>query len=110
MFQPGKGQPYIRTLEASLHWQSLDCGWLKEASLLHLLNPFPLFEKQPTKEEADAAEALVVELGIRIGSEVDTIAYVPPGESPTFRPSDLSKLMVRCQTGTAEFRLTLFPK
>lgn len=109
-------QPWTRRFNVGADWQPLDCGWVEQASLLHLANnEGKNLRFVPTKEEEEQTQAKVVEVGLSIlTTEADRELVEPgwvvfPKETMRVQPIDLSRLRVRCRSGTARCTLTLFP-
>ena len=102
-------QVYQRQLEATEDWQPLDCGWLPDAGMLLIQNDEGLFlPKNLTKEEQKELSQKVIELSFGAGCSGSW--WVLPGESMRGYPTTTDGLEIRCQKGTAEFTLTLFPR
>lgn len=95
-------EPYHRALLVDAEWRILDLGWAKDCSQLVLINPRPRRDKNPTAEEAEAANSLVIEVGI--GSEVFAELHV--GESMRLRPAQ--QLSVRCRGGKSKVMVHAF--
>lgn len=124
----GEEQPYVRHFKVGPSWTQLDPGWLTEASMLILRNcegddpP----QTMPTLEQLAEFEAKVVELGMMpevVPDKTRTMhsppevkfsplacAFVRPGRSVRFEPTDLKLYHLRCRSGTVRCTLVLLPK
>ena len=110
-------QLYERHLQVTEEWQPLDCGWLKDkAGMLIIQNDEGQFlYVNPTDEEREATAKKTVEIGYGhhkhdFGTIGNHCWLIPPGESMRARPSHVSNLAIRCQSGVAEITLYLIPK
>jgi hypothetical protein len=108
------GQPYMRRGKIGCDWLPLDTGWVEHPSMIVLRNEEGTrYLVQPTKEEREATERRIIEVGIDMmqgerTKDVETITIVPPGESCRFTP--VCKLWLRCQSEQAKYTVYAFPE
>ena len=87
-------QVWVREVNVPCVWTTLECGWVKECSVLLLENL--------SKDNL---------LGLSFGGENrEADCSIPPGGSLRCCPLTLSKLALVCFGGTARCRITLFPR
>ena len=111
--------PLFRRLVVGPNWTQLDLGGIDEPILVRLENEEGEDQRViPTDDERAAIAARIVEVGVRtdpffrlgdpaVAASVAPLALAPPGESLRFQPhpDTVSRLTVRCQSGTARCRL-----
>lgn len=107
-------QPYSRIIKVGKEWQQLDCGWIDKCSMLHIENIYPQWSVNPTPEERKEVDERIVELAIcredaPSGSIVVGDWDIPCGETFRGTPRFLDRLYLRCPTGEARCKVTLFP-
>lgn len=105
-------QVYSRVMAVGEEWVQLDLGWLTSAGQLLVENEAETFNRVPTKEQREAADAKVLIIGAKIAAnEFLPLFLVPPGESsrPGI-PVDMGALWVRCNKGSTLVTLTIVPE
>jgi hypothetical protein len=108
-------QPYCRRMKVEESWVPLDMGWLEDCSLIHLHNPAPTFQVNPTDEEKREASSRIVQIGVMpalpLQSEQPTpFAVLSPGTSMHLSPFDAKSLLVRCLHSEVRLSLTIIPR
>lgn len=99
-------QPYRRKLAVGEDWVTIDLGWIKKASLIHIVNEEGSGLTQvPTAEESEAIAKRVIEVGI--GGK--SLFEVPPGETFRGTPIETAILQLRSRSGKAQYTLTVYP-
>lgn len=105
---------YSRTLKVGEEWTPLDCGWVKEASLLLIRNEEGSYRtRNPTEEEKAVTAAKVLEVAAWLGEDIlvmETLDVVGPQESIRRIPARLDNLMIRCRSGVARYRILVVPR
>lgn len=103
-------QPWFRWLTAGPGWQPLDCGHVKKASRVMIINREGVGRQvNPTEEERRGSAGKVIQLSLREELAVDVV--IPPGQSfHYFPPTSLENLFVRCPGGDVRFHLHVFPE
>lgn len=93
-------QPYSRTCKVGTEWQPLDCGWLKESSMLTLKNEGTslLLIGQQTTHAACLTD------------DVAAFARLRAGESCRFLPENQGGLRICAVKHEGRMTLTLFPE
>lgn len=81
----------------------LDTGWVADVSYVVIHNVLQRFNAQPTPEEQEEAAKRLVE--VHIGGKL--AALLPPGHSLPILPA--APVSLRCVSGTALCRVTVFP-
>ena len=116
-------EPYQRRCKAGPEWQRIDIGWLAKSGKIGLLlieNREGTFRHiNPTDEERQKAESLVLEVGILIGFDtneagkcvkvIEPIDRIQPRESRRSQPIRPDKLYIRCVNGEAKYLVTTIP-
>jgi hypothetical protein len=101
-------QPFRRKLTATQERKRLETAWIDDAGMLCLANEEGKCEQVvPTPEQRALNAAKVVELSY---GDSDDKWLILPGETFRGQPSNVKNLFVRCQCGTAECWVTIFPK
>lgn len=102
-------QPYGRKTRATPEWKPLDCGWVKECSVLIIYNlEGKNRQKIPTEEEKAETASKVLELALD-GTHIASIA-IPPGSSIRITPIDCTAISIRSACGLLQYSYTLYPK
>jgi hypothetical protein len=107
-----KEQAYQRKTKVGTDWESLDTGWLNQASLLLIKNEEGKFTQQtPSEEEREESQRKVIEVacGPNLPANHEPDWLVLPQEEIRVTPADLSRIRIRCQYGIAYFTVTLIP-
>lgn len=106
-----KEQPYYRRQTIDEQWKSLHLGWMEtpdKVSFVTVENLVGGFTPtQPTEQQRLAMECSVIQVRF-----VDSPDYVRirPGWPYCCEPNDASRLQLRCEQGTAEVRVSVFPR
>ena len=103
-------QFYQRRVVIDDKWSSIDKGWVKEVSLIHVSNETGTrLRTKPSEEENEDMARRVIELSfdnkVRGGGML-----VLPGESQKFFPAERCIPFIRCLHGSATCTITVFPK
>lgn len=102
-------QPYERRCVATEEWQPLDCGWLEDVSMLHIVNEEGQFKQvNPTDEERAEAAKKILEVGHYLPHECSDWLILP-GQSMRGCPMTAGQLHIRCRSGKACYRLRFYP-
>lgn len=105
-------QPFMRIAKVGTDWISVDTGWVEEAGMLMISNEEDLISgRNPTPEELTDLDGRVIE--VAFGDPNDPPEHrwlILPGESMRAHPSDVKALIMRCQTGSARYKLSVFPR
>lgn len=106
-------QPYSRRMKVGEEWVPIGKGWLEECAMLVLRNDPESRFTIPSDEEKAADAVKVIEVGTDIGTHgpfhVIRWAYLSPEKSLRIAPSDIDKIMVRCQAGIGRLLVSAFP-
>ncbi len=102
-------QPYERHLSVGEQGKPLDCGWVKEASQLLILNEAGRnLQVNSTKEGREETSRKVLEVYYLGAVGFSWLVY--PRESIRVCPNTLEGLAVRSKSGTIPFILHVIPK
>lgn len=102
-------QPYERHLKVGEEPELLDCGWVKKASQLLIINEEGRFlQTQPTEAEREELQLKVLE--VYFGKLSIDSWIVPPGESMRACPSSLVGVYLRSRSGILRLTLHALPK
>lgn len=103
-------QPYQRTTKAGPSFQKLDCGWIKEASLLCIRNEEGKnIHWIPTKEERQRMDKRVLTIAFGADAVCLTAIQVLPGESCRFCPTFLDSILIKGVEEGVRYSLTVIP-
>lgn len=98
-----------RRLTVGKDWKRLvDVCWLEAYSNVVVKNHKTQFQVQPTKEEADAAAAKVLELTFDATRGKPDL-YILPGECAVLNPTSLKDIWVRCLHGDTSYTVFVVP-
>ena len=98
-------QPWVRKIQVGENWQPIDKGWIKNCSMLMLVNEEGSgLQKVPTEEERRDISARVVLIG-----NDSFCVRVRPGESCRIEPDDFLDANLICMQGKARCTLYIFP-
>jgi hypothetical protein len=99
-------QPYRRKLVVGEEWVAIELGWIKKASLIHIVNDEGKGLTQvPTAEESKAIASRVLEVGI--GGK--SLFEILPGETFRGTPVETALFQLRSRSGKAQYTLTVYP-
>lgn len=108
--------PFIRRMVVGEGWVPLECGHIRDASLLVLVNEGTPRTVRPTEAEAREDADRVIEFGIAtvLPSEYrpecrQVVALIFPKESARFTPSSLPHIRLRCRRGRVKVTVNIFP-
>ena len=86
----------------------LDCGWIKEAGQLIIINhEGQNLQVNPTDEEREELRGKVLQL---YTGDPENCWLIPPGESMRAYPLNAPNLRIRSLRGVIRFSLYLFPR
>lgn len=107
-------QSYSRELTADEKWIGLDCGWFRDENGVKSVSQLLIDNREGgpsqtylTEEQKSSIEARVIEVSLR-GDLIDDVK-IPPRERMAIRPSNLSKIKLRCSKGRAKICISLIP-
>ena len=100
-------QPCIRKLRIGQAPQSLDT-WLSSVSELVVRNDEGTYRDRPGRPSEEDKEDVKKRV-IEVYASGQIIAYVRPGRSCRFEPSDSKSIQLRCQHGEAKVTIAAFP-
>lgn len=104
---------YARRHTATEKWEPLDLGWLgKDKAGLVVIENLEGREVlvNPTEEEKQVLTDRFLKLAPDIAGAEELAFTIPPRQHRYFTNQDLSRLRVRCNRGTARFKITVFPR
>lgn len=100
-------EPYQRRKKVGEQWEALDLGWISDPSFICVENLEGRPEAvQPSPEEMAAIAARVLELSFD-GKES---WLINPRQHFLGLPSSAKSILIRCQSGVAAYRVTIFPR
>lgn len=120
-------QPYLRLMKVTEEWHRIDHGWIEDASWMIVSNEEGRIGTViPSREEREASEAKVVELGWEFAAPdegprsmhsppkappppVLGVIEIKPGTSIRIQPKFLRAIRLRCRSGMARVTVNLFP-
>lgn len=109
-------QVYQGKFKVTPQWVEIKTWWLKTVGMLTLRNEEGYFPQvQPTGQERQRAESLILEVGLLVDidnsreEKVIPFARILPRESLRLHPSSVQHLRVRCPGGVARVHVCLIP-
>jgi len=88
-------QVYKRSLKATTEWQLLDCGWIKNPSLITIIN-----------NEKDTRHTL----HLAFDDCDNDVLLVPPDTCQTLRPNRPKTVFIRSSMPSTQYTLHVFPE
>lgn len=105
-------EPYSRRVTVKEAWTKLDLGWVPPedvgAVIIDNLEGVVLGPTQPDMEEREEMAKRILEVSYTKNSKEADLVY-PKGSLQKF-PASASSIYLRCQSGTASYRVHVFPK
>lgn len=106
-------EPYQRRLRANGEWQPVidDNCWVPGAKIGYVVVENlegQVLTVQPTEEERRKSASKVLEIGYTNNSAEADLIY--PGSIAIKTPSNASRLVIRCRSGEAAYKLHVFSK
>lgn len=100
-------------LEAKGDWAPLQVSWpeweSKPAQIV-ISNQAPEWSEVPTPEQRADAAAKILEVGVKIGTQVVPFAWVRPGETSfTLEPAPGAEYYVRCKSNGCKYNVYSVP-
>lgn len=106
-------QPWIRHTKVAERWFAIETGWIKNASLLYIVNDEKLpTNPPPTNQHREEHKLKVLEIRVITTDNSprgeDPHLYLPPGESLRVCPSEIAGWLVRARKGGKSVRYSVY--
>ena len=106
LISPTEEEPYQRKLKIDESWNVLDVGWIERVGYILIRNTGRVFTVHPSDEvkEAEKKKSIFVRCG-----DGDGDWEIPPKGFLIVKPTDVSKVELRCGLEETTIHISIFP-